>query len=65
MSLILTTDCDELRKEFFNLKENEDIATLLEIRYQDLIYYLYRIPEAKRYKTHIPHPKVAESENIR
>jgi len=49
MKTTLTKSPDELRKAFESLSKPEDVATLLEVPYQVLIYHLYRTPEAKRY----------------
>ncbi len=51
MSLELQASKDELREKFFALNDAYDVADLLEVRHEDLIYYLYRIPLKKRYKT--------------
>lgn len=49
MSLSLSGTADELAINFLSLKSGQDIAALLEVKYNDLIYYIYRIPSSKRY----------------
>ena len=51
MSIDLKKNQEQLEKEFCNLSSAENIADLLEIRYKDLIYYLYRLPNEKKYNT--------------
>ena len=49
MDIDLTKKPEQLKEEFCNLSSAENIADLLEIRYKDLIYYLYRLPDIKKY----------------
>jgi len=49
MDIKLTKNPEQLKEEFCNLSSAENIADLLEIRYKDLIYYLYRLPDIKKY----------------
>ena len=49
MDIKLTKNPEQLKEEFCNLSSVENIADLLEIRYKDLIYYLYRLPDIKKY----------------
>jgi len=50
-SLVLTDSPEELVKKFLSMKDRSNIATLLDIDENTLIYHLYRVPEEKRYKT--------------
>lgn len=50
MSTELSASAAELRAGFFQLETRQDIAELLEITEKQLNYYLYIIPEHKRYK---------------
>ena len=46
---------DELRDRFYELEHPKDIARLLEVKYRDLNYWLYRTPRKVRYTTfHVP-----------
>jgi len=49
MDLQLSKTEDELRAQFPTLTMGEDIATLLEIPYQKLTYYLHGLSEDKKY----------------
>lgn len=49
MDINLKKNPEKLKEEFWNLSSAENIANLLEIRYKDLIYYLYRLPYTKKY----------------
>jgi RNA-directed DNA polymerase len=49
MSLFLSGTPEELLNNFLALKSGQDIATVLDVEYNDLIYYIYRIPSSKRY----------------
>ena len=51
MNLLLSENDDILKKRFLALKTPQDIANLLEVEYKHLVYYLYRIPVERRYKT--------------
>jgi RNA-directed DNA polymerase len=48
-SLILLKDCEKLKQEFLNLKEPRDIAALLDVTYDRLIYHIYGVPDSKKY----------------
>lgn len=48
-TLILYKGCEELKQEFLNLKTSRDVARLLEVSYDRLIYHLYRVPKESRY----------------
>src|SRR5258708_27172398 len=50
MSIELTANREELQAAFFQLETRRDIAELLEITEDQLIYYLYITPENLRYK---------------
>lgn len=50
MSIELSSNPQDLRSAFYNLQTRQDIANLLEISEKQLIYYLYIIPEERRYK---------------
>ena len=49
MDINLKKNPEKLKEDFGNLSSAENIADLLEIRYKDLIYYLYRLPDIKKY----------------
>ena len=51
MTYELEGDPDQLRDRFYRLKQPEDIATLLEVEYRDLNYWIYRTPKRRRYTT--------------
>jgi len=51
MGIILKKNSEQLKEGFYNLSSAENIAGLLEIRYKDLIYYLYRLPDIKKYSS--------------
>ena len=51
LNLALTRSPDEFRQLFWGLKRPEDIADVLEVRYRDLNYWIYRTPEWQRYAT--------------
>ena len=42
---------NSLVEKFTQLSTPRDVADLLEVPYQNLTYYLYRMPEAQRYTT--------------
>jgi RNA-directed DNA polymerase len=48
-NLILYKDCNELEHTFLSLKTPRDIASLLEVSYDRLVYHLYKVPEDGRY----------------
>jgi RNA-directed DNA polymerase len=49
MPLSLQKTNEKLREEFFALESPPDVATLLELDYSDLLYYLYRKPAEEKY----------------
>lgn len=49
MNIKLAKNPEQLKENFYKLSSAENIADLLEIRYKDLIYYLYRLPDIKKY----------------
>ena len=49
LSLFLYESCEELSKKFQELQSPHDIAQLLQVPYEYLTYYLYRIPHGSRY----------------
>ena len=51
MSFELPFEPEELRDRFYNLGRPEDIADLLDVAYRDLVYWIYRTPESKRYES--------------
>ncbi|MGA2516203.1 MAG: reverse transcriptase domain-containing protein [Thermodesulfobacteriota bacterium] len=51
VSVTLSDDGAQLKSKFLSLKTPQDIATLLDVPYNRLIYHLYRKPPADRYTT--------------
>ncbi len=51
MSRRLTANGDELRAKFFELKSRGDVANLLEVDENRLIYHLYIVPLDQQYKS--------------
>lgn len=49
-SSILFKSCEELKSEFLALKTQRDIADLLEVSYDRLIYHAYKAPAVEKYK---------------
>lgn len=49
LSLKLEQQDDALRAFFFALREPSDVADMLGVKYNDLIYWIYRTPEHNRY----------------
>lgn len=49
MSLVLTKDEESLRSEFTNLTTPQDVASLLNIKYYELKYYLYILENSRKY----------------
>jgi len=64
MNINLTKNPEQLEENFYNLSSREAIADLLEIRYKDLIYYLYRLPDIKKYYSFEIHKKNGETRII-
>lgn len=50
MKLTLTRDIDNIKRLFSSLEDTKDLAELLEVTPETLIYYVYRIPKDKQYK---------------
>jgi RNA-directed DNA polymerase len=48
-TLYLYKNCDELKQEFLTLKLPRDIAALLDVSYDRLIYHTYRISNERKY----------------
>lgn len=48
-TLLLYGTCDQLRHDFLQLKKPEDIARLLEVSYDRLVYHIYKVPDEKKY----------------
>ncbi len=48
-STLLLRNCDELKQEFLVLKTPRDVASLLEVSYDRLVYHLYQITENDKY----------------
>lgn len=51
LKLFLYGSCEELARKFQALKSPRDVAELLEVPYNTLIYYIYRESEEYRYTT--------------
>ena len=51
MSLYSKNKPKELRSKFFAVKTVRDIARLLDVKYNDLIYFLYRTNQKRRYSS--------------
>jgi RNA-directed DNA polymerase len=55
LSLLLSDSCEELEKKFRELKSPRDVAKLLQVPYEYLVYYIYQISPDSRYKEfHVP-----------
>ena len=72
MELKLSSPPEILSNRFFSLKNSEDIAGLLEVKYNDLLYWIYRTPQSQRYvsftipkKSGSPRKIEAPSKNIK
>jgi RNA-directed DNA polymerase len=48
-TLLLYKNCPELKREFLSLKTPRDIAKLLEVSYDQLVFHLYRVPKSQKY----------------
>lgn len=48
---LLYESCDELEHKFLALKTQKDIAILLRVSYDRLVYHLYKVPNAEKYKS--------------
>jgi len=51
MSLILLIKSEEMRERFLALKNARDVAALLEVKYSDLTYHLYKSTSDQKYTT--------------
>lgn len=47
----LQKECEELHKQFFAMKTPRDVARLIEIPYQRLVYHIYQVSPENRYLT--------------
>lgn len=63
LSLNLTGSPDEPAERFRSLSDARDIAKLLEIDYELLVYYLYKIPHEHRYRVFEIGKRGADSSN--
>ena len=50
INLFLEKTCEQLEKDFYSLKTTRDVANLLEVPYNRLIYHIYRIPSEDKYE---------------
>ena len=51
MSITLEHSPEAMRSSFLALQEPSDVAEMLDVKYNDLIYWIYRTPERDRYTT--------------
>lgn len=51
MSLKVDYTSQQSRSLFFGLEDPEDIAAMLDVPYDNLLYWIYRTPERRRYRT--------------
>ena len=72
MDLELTSPPDVFKKRFLALRSPEEIADLLEVKYSDFVYWIYRTPSFRRYtsfnikkKSGAPRHIEAPSKNIK
>jgi RNA-directed DNA polymerase len=49
-SILLYANCDELKREFYSLETRKDVAKLLEVSEARLVYHLYKVSDADKYK---------------
>lgn len=49
-SLLLYRDCKELESEFLKLETARDIAQLLQVSYDRLVYHIHKVPDSKKYE---------------
>ena len=49
MSYELTSSPEELKERFFSLRSPQGVARILDVKYKDLIYWIYRRPVSVRY----------------
>lgn len=48
-NLVVESSCENLRASFYDLKETRDVAEILNIRYEYLVYIIYKRPLSKQY----------------
>ncbi len=63
-TVILYRNCDELKKDFYSLKTLKDVARILDISYDRLIYHIHKVSETKKYKEFLIHKKSGKSRVI-
>jgi len=63
-TLILYKSCDDLKNDFLALKTPRDIAALLEVSYDRLVYHLYKVPESQKYEEFLIPKKSGHSRTI-
>jgi RNA-directed DNA polymerase len=56
-TVILYRNCDELKKDFYSLKTSRDVARILDISYDRLIYHIHKVSKTKKYKEFSIHRK--------
>lgn len=49
ISLFLEKNCDEIRKQFYELETPKDVANLLNVPYKRLVYHLYKVSSSQKY----------------
>ena len=64
MSLVLSDKPEDLRSKFFGLETVKDIASLLDVKYNRLIYCIYRTNPKKRYYSFQINKKNGKFRNI-
>jgi RNA-directed DNA polymerase len=63
-SLLLFASCNDLKSAFLSLKEPRDVADLLEVSYDRLIYHLYKASDDEKYKEFAIPKKTGRSRRI-
>jgi RNA-directed DNA polymerase len=63
-TLFLYKNCNELTQGFLSLKTSRDIAILLEISYDRLVYHLYKVPDNQKYVEFVVRKKSGSSRII-
>ncbi|MEM9092272.1 MAG: reverse transcriptase domain-containing protein [Cyanobacteria bacterium P01_F01_bin.53] len=48
--LLLYKSCQELKAEFSELKTAQNVARMLEVSYDRLVYHIYKLPNSKKYE---------------
>jgi len=64
MKLKIQSSQENLNQLFLNLKTPQDVATLLEISFNTLVYHIYKIDPQNRYKTFSIPKKSGQTRNI-